>query len=128
MVITILVVDDDPVLIELYVHMSRFYGHEIVGVARNGGNAIKLFKSLPVKPDVIILDYKMPVKNGLQAMIELRAMGCESSIIFTTADRDIKERAISSGANGFIEKPFELEKLNEKIVAVMGKKIIRANS
>ena len=86
-------------------------GFQVIGIANNGDEAIEMFKNFEVKPDIIILDYRMPIKNGIDALIAILEIDKNSRIIFASADRTIKERAYLHGAIGFLDKPFTHKKL-----------------
>ena len=86
-------------------------GFQVLGIANNGDEAIKMFRSFPEKPDIIILDYRMPIKNGLDALKEILQIDHNSRVIFASADKTIKEEVYSYGAMEFLDKPFTHQKL-----------------
>ena len=88
--------------------MSEF---QVLGIANNGDEAITMFKSFEKRPDIIILDYRMPIKNGIDALNAILEIDRSSKIIFASADRTIKEDAYQQGAMGFLDKPFTSKKL-----------------
>lgn len=69
-------------------------------------------------PDVILLDWNMPVKNGLEFLTELRAMpsGNGPAVIFCTAEHDKEhvQQAIEGGADEYIMKPFDINDVEDK--------------
>jgi two-component system chemotaxis response regulator CheY len=86
-------------------------GYQVLGIANNGEEAIKMFSSFSEKPDIIILDYRMPIKNGMDALKEILEIDHNSKVIFASADRTIKEEVYAKGAMGFLDKPFTHQKL-----------------
>ena len=70
-----------------------------------------MFRSFKEKPDIIILDYRMPIKNGIDALKEILQIDNNSRIIFASADKTIKEEVYSYGAIEFLDKPFTVEPL-----------------
>ena len=86
-------------------------GYDVVGIASNGDEAVKMYKDFTEKPDIIILDYRMPIKNGIDALKEILQIDKESKVIFASADRTIKQEVYSCGALGFLNKPFSQKKL-----------------
>jgi two-component system chemotaxis response regulator CheY len=86
-------------------------GFQVLGFASNGDEAIDMFKKFQDKPDVIILDYRMPIKNGIDALKAILEIDGSSRIIFASADRTIEKRVYLHGAMGFLDKPFTHRKL-----------------
>ena len=82
-----------------------------MGIANNGDEAIDMFKNFEVKPDIIILDYRMPIKNGIDALKAILEIDRNSKIIFASADRTIEEEVYLHGAIGFLDKPITHKKL-----------------
>jgi len=116
--IKILIVEDDLSLQRLYEMMLITFGFEVVGKASNGKDAVELFLSLPLKPDIILMDHRMPLKNGIDASIEILKVNSQTKIIFTSADRSIANKALSIGVSSFIEKPFAITALHKEIERV----------
>lgn len=86
-------------------------GFQVLGIANNGEEAIKMFRSFTEKPDIIILDYRMPIKNGLDALKEILQIDNNSRVIFASADKTIKDEVYLNGAMEFLDKPFTHQKL-----------------
>ncbi|MCK4257242.1 response regulator [candidate division WOR-3 bacterium] len=121
----ILIVDDEPVLHELLKDIFKLYGHEVVGNAYDGVEALRIFRTLVLsykKPDVIIMDHRMPKKDGVETSAEMLEIDHSIKILFVSADESARQRALEIGAVDFIKKPFEIseilsaiEKLTEEI-------------
>lgn len=94
-------------------------GYKVIAKVRNGDEAIDLFKSLSTKPDIILMDHRMPIKNGIEATIELIKLNSNSKIIFISADNSVKKQALSIGAKKFIEKPFSIQQLHQEIKSIL---------
>ncbi|MBF9198276.1 response regulator [Microvirga terrestris] len=79
-------------------------GFEVVGEAANGQEAVEA--ALKVKPDVIVLDYAMPVRNGVEATREIRSRLPRTEVlIFTMHDsQDVIEDILAAGARGYLLK------------------------
>ena len=105
------IVDDDQSILKLLKILLQHNGFRVIGTAKNGQIAIDKFKALPEEPDVVLMDYRMPIMNGIEATIELLKISNHLKIIFATADNDIKEKAIAMGVYGVISKPFNMENL-----------------
>ena len=113
--ITIFIVEDDLSLQRLYEIMINTFGFEVVDKASNGKEAIEKFMSFSTKPDLILMDHRMPVKNGTDTAIELLKINSHTKILFASADNSIKERALEIGAISFIGKPFTVIQLKNEI-------------
>jgi DNA-binding NarL/FixJ family response regulator len=76
----------------------------IVAMAENGVQVIEL--ALSAHPDVMVLDISMPVVNGIETAIRVKAFGCPSKVLFLTVDEDpdLAEAAMSIGALGYVLK------------------------
>ncbi len=102
--IHILIVDDDPDILEI---MNLDLGDEpAFSVDTSGSSADALKKTKTNRYDVIITDWRMPVMNGTQLIQALRAEGCRSRIILYsghTLNADIRT-ALESGADHFIHR------------------------
>jgi YesN/AraC family two-component response regulator len=97
-------------------------GHEIVAKAYNGVEAVKIFHQFRNSPDLILMDHRMPKKDGLTAAREILSANNKSKIIFFSADYSIKEKALALGVKYFLEKPFQLDKLLDVIKKIISEK------
>lgn len=115
---TILVVEDDLSIQHLYKMMLEMEGFDVYS-ANNGEKAVNMFKSFSEKPNIILMDHRMPIKNGIDAAKEILAIDYTAKIIFASADTSIKNNALSIGAIKFIKKPFSLDYLIRSIKAIL---------
>jgi two-component system chemotaxis response regulator CheY len=86
-------------------------GHEVIGEAANGQEAVDQFQSL--KPEVMTLDITMPEKDGLAALKEIIAMDPQARIVMCSAlgqETKVLE-AIKAGAKDFVVKPFQPDRV-----------------
>jgi len=95
--------------------LLRASGFDVIGIAKNGKEAVEMYKNFPIKPDIIIMDHRMPIKNGIEASKEILSINSEAKIIFASADTTIKEIAESIGVLCFKSKPFSNERLIQNI-------------
>jgi CheY-like chemotaxis protein len=112
----ILVVDDDRAILRLYKLILEEIGFDTVECADNGREAIKRFKGNDKKPDLVIMDYRMPIMNGIDAMLRISEIEKSVKFIFASADDSVKESALSKGASAFLKKPFDIDKLHKLII------------
>ncbi len=90
-------------------------GHEIVGKALNGEQALELYKSINNAPDIILMDHRMPSKDGLETTKEILYINPHSKIIFISADDGVRENALKVGAVDFLQKPIDFKTLFKRI-------------
>lgn len=83
--------------------------------AQNGDEAVLAMKDSPA--DIAILDIKMPKKDGLETLKELKKVNPSSKIIIATGYKsvDIAQEALNLGASDYIVKPFDREKIKKVI-------------
>jgi len=106
-----MVVDDDRTMLKLYKILLAGVGDYSVEFFINGKDVVENYKKHLEKPKVIIMDYRMPVMNGLEAMKEILEIDRNTKIIFASADTTMKELSISKGATAFLSKPFIIQEL-----------------
>jgi len=85
-----------------------------------GEEAVSLYKQFVEKPSVIIMDHRMPVKNGIDALKEILNINDHAIVIFASADASVKKEALSLGAHSFKQKPFDIEYLISNIKKALG--------
>ena len=122
--VKIFIVDDDQSLQRLYTLILKEAGFKIVDTALNGKVAVEKYNNFKVKPDIILMDHRMPIKNGLDEMIEILSVNNHEKIIFASADITVKEEALSLGACAFLDKPFNIGRLLTTIQNVIKELVI----
>jgi response regulator NasT len=105
------VVAEDEVLIRMdLVEMLGEEGYAVVGQAGDGATAVDLAEQL--RPDLVILDVKMPVLDGIAAAEQIASQRIAPVVILTAfSQRDLVERARDAGAMAYLVKPFTKEHL-----------------
>jgi two-component system OmpR family response regulator len=114
----LLVVDDEPNILELLSASLRFAGFD-VATAADGQQALKLVESF--QPDLVVLDVMMPGIDGFEVMRRMRERQQLVPVLFLTA-RDATEDKIAGltlGGDDYITKPFSLEEVVARIRAVL---------
>jgi two-component system OmpR family response regulator len=114
----LLVVDDEPDIVELLSASLRFAGFD-VGTASSGQEALALAATF--RPDLVILDVMMPGLDGFSVLSRLRGEGHQVPVLFLTA-RDATEdkvRGLTTGADDYVTKPFSLSEVIARIGAVL---------
>jgi len=112
----VLIIEDDPVVAELVKESLKIAN--TVEVANDGADGSFLARSFEY--DIIILDYSLPKKNGLQICDEIRASGKRTPILFLSATGDVatKVLALEHGADDYMTKPFSLQELEARLKAI----------
>ena len=114
----LLVVDDEPNILELLSVSLRFSGFE-VHTASNGQQALTQARAL--KPDLLVLDVMMPELDGFEVVRRLRGEGSRAPVLFLTAKdgTEDKVRGLTLGGDDYVTKPFSLEEVVARIRAVL---------
>lgn len=112
----ILVVDDDPPVIELLRDYFVDAGYRVEG-ALNGGDALMLIQQH--RPDMVLLDLYMPGMAGVEVLGRIRTLDPTIPVIIATASRDLAlaQRTLKMGAVDYITKPFDFAYLARAVAA-----------
>ena len=97
-------------------------GHTVIGVASDGEEAVRKYRDMKEKPVIIIMDQRMPVKDGVSATQEILKINPTATIFFGSADLHIEKEARAAGAKGFLLKPFRIEELLSAIKEIVSSK------
>lgn len=111
----VLVAEDDPLIALGLVERLRSLGHEPIGPARDGEEAIALANEDP--PDLYLFDIEMPKVDGLDAATQLAAAGLRRPVVVVTGvdDPGLIERSIASGVSAYLTKPVDSRELHAAI-------------
>jgi two-component system, response regulator PdtaR len=107
----VLVAEDDPLIARGLAERLRSLGHDPVGPASDGAQAIELAHASP--PDLYLFDIEMPNLDGLQAATQLAADGLRRPVVVVTGvdDPSLIERSIMSGVSAYLTKPVDTREL-----------------
>ncbi|KAF0968314.1 putative transcriptional regulatory protein pdtaR [Gordonia sp. YY1] len=101
----VLVAEDDSLIRMDLIEMLREEGYDVVGEAPNGQVAVELTESL--RPDLVIMDIKMPIRDGIDAATEIAEKRLAPVVMLTAfSQRDFIEKARDAGAMAYLVKPF----------------------
>ena len=114
----VLVVDDEPNIVELLTVSLKFQGFE-VATATSGLQALEVAPEF--KPDAFILDVMMPGMAGFELLPKLRALGFEGPVLFLTAKDAVEHRihGLTIGADDYVTKPFSLEEVITRLRVIL---------
>jgi two-component system chemotaxis response regulator CheY len=112
-----LVVDDSRAMRRILGGMLRQFGFEVVEAA-NGSEALDLLERLP-RPDLVLVDWNMPVMNGLEFIQHVRArkqfQGLPLMMVTTETETERVQTALAAGANEYVMKPFDQRVIADKL-------------
>lgn len=110
---TVMIVDDEPLIREGLQTLIDWqaYGYTVVCSAKNGSEALEYYHKK--RPDLIIIDIRMPVKSGLEVIKHIRLNDVDTQFIILTGHADFQyaKQALSSKVAGYLLKPLEEEEL-----------------
>ena len=107
--LTILVVDDEPLIRWSLRHGLARRGHQVTEAADAAG-ALTVLSVDPGRFDAVILDYRLPDRQDLTLLTEIRRLASRANVWMMTAfgDEPMRAEAFTLGARGVIDKPFQV--------------------
>ncbi len=116
---TVLIADDEPITRMDLADMLTELGFTVAGQAADGFDAVEFCRSHT--PDVVLMDVKMPIFDGLSAAETILAEGLAGCVVLLTAfsDRDLIDRAAQAGVTGYLVKPIRQQDLLPAIEVAM---------
>jgi len=119
MMTRILIVEDDPLVLELHRQfVSTMEGFTVAGTATGGSQALEFLENNPV--DCLLLDIFMPDFDGLELLKRMRERAVDTDVIIISAanEGDKVKEALRLGAFGYLLKPFRYERLRSMLCAL----------
>ena len=116
----ILIVDDAAFMRMMIRDILTKNGYEVVAEAANGVEAVELYKSH--QPDLVTMDITMPEMDGIEAVKQIKAVNPAAKVIMCSAmgQQSMVMDAIKAGANDFIVKPFQADRVLEAVKKIVG--------
>lgn len=120
-----LAVDDEPAVLSAYELVLS--DHYTVHLAESGEEALELLKRVPVH--VVLLDLKLPGMDGIEVLRCIRKEKPDLPVIIVSgkSDHEAAKEAANLGVAGYLDKPYNVEELHEKIETALGRVIITRN-
>jgi CheY-like chemotaxis protein len=115
----ILFADDDPACLDVGVKILQKLGYKVLD-ARDGQEAIEVFLNSQSEVNLVILDMKMPY-NGGTTFSKLKKINANVKVLIASGyseDQQIREM-MEHGCSGFIQKPYSINALSQKIMTVL---------
>lgn len=118
--IRVLIAEDEFLVSEEIARTVRRIGFEVVGEAADGGEAVEMVCDL--RPDVVLMDIKMPVVDGLMAAVHIQAC-CPTPVVLLTAYEtpELIARACQTGISGYLTKPPNAAEIGRTIAIAMAR-------
>src|SRR5216684_5226988 len=118
---SVLIIDDEPVIRESLLTLLELEGYRVQAAA-DGEEGLALMASDPF--DVVLLDFALPGRNGLEILADIRDRDPSLAIILITAFGTVENavKAMQGGASNFIQKPWDNEKLLADVHAAVAKR------
>lgn len=113
--VRILVVEDDPDQRFVVETLLKHEGYTVM-TAEDGFHALECI--IAEEPDIIVLDFLMPILDGYDVLAEVRAQSPRTPVIVLSGAPDAKERAQALGASACLAKPFDVNDLLATVAAV----------
>jgi len=120
---TILLIDDEKMILDVGCELLEELGYTVLS-ALSGRQAIDIFQKNSDKIDLIIMDMIMPGMNGGETFDRLRNINSNIKVLLSSgySVNGQATKILRRGCDGFIQKPFNLNQLAEKIGKIMGKR------
>ena len=117
---TFLLIDDEPMVTDVCELMLRELGHRVLK-AYSGSEGIKIYEANRERIDLIISDYNMPGMNGQEVVEKLRIINQGVKVLLSSGGISVphEDDAIIRGFNGFLQKPYSLDTLSDKIAEIL---------
>ncbi len=121
---TVLVVEDEEMLLDVSRQMLMAIGYEVM-VARTGKEAIDIYDKKKDDIDMVILDMVMPDMSGGEAYDRLKEVKPDIKVLLSSGYglEDEARQTLARGCNGFIQKPFSIKQLSEKIRDILDDRV-----
>ena len=115
------IVEDEKDLVTIYERIFSKWGIFICFIAFDGLEAVKKFIECTPKPHVVLMDYRLPVMNGVEATKEILKTDPDVRIVFLSADAGVKDEAMRAGAFIFLIKPAGIKDIVGAVESAFGK-------
>jgi len=117
---TVLVVDDEKTVRLVVSRMLKRLGYEVL-IAADGREAVEIFSGQPAEIGCVIVDLAMAGMDGQQTFLALRQIRPDACILLASGfdEEEVSRRFTGQGFAGFIQKPFSVETLKQKLNEIL---------
>ncbi|SMF51868.1 response regulator [Pseudobacteriovorax antillogorgiicola] len=115
---SVLIIDDDEDIRTIFTQILKSEGYDVYD-AIDGLDTVQTLDV--IKPDILLLDLKMPRMDGFEALTHIRSAGFQEPIIIITGLNgvDVEDKALELGANAFLRKPVRPDDLKMEVKACL---------
>ncbi|MHA1211546.1 MAG: response regulator [Candidatus Heimdallarchaeota archaeon] len=113
----IMIAEDDPKIRSLFKQILLSKGYDTV-VATDGEQAVRIYDSLKEKPDIIIVDFRMPKLNGLEVTKEILQRDPTMSILMITGDPQVNHNTCVKNGIRYKSKPVRMDEFLQEIRSI----------
>ncbi len=118
---SVAVVDDEPMLVRTYELLLKRRQIPIAFSAYDGHEAIEKFRNASPRPDVVLVDNRLPSMSGIDVMRAILAIEPDTKVIFISGDEAVKQDSFDAGAAVFLKKPTPIKEITETINSLLEK-------
>jgi DNA-binding NtrC family response regulator len=115
-----MIVDDESTIRQLLTIILEDMGHEVVDQCGDGEEALERYLETDEKPDLMIIDHRMPRMSGVELTERIIEMDPDQNILFLTADESVRGSVLEMGVDNFLEKPADIDTIRESIRKALG--------
>jgi DNA-binding response OmpR family regulator len=116
---SVAVVDDEPQLVRTYELLFKRRQIPMAFYAYDGHEAIEKFKSASPRPEVVIVDNRLPSMSGVEVVKALLAIEPGTKIIFISGDESARQESLDAGAKVFMKKPTPINEITRTINSLL---------
>ena len=116
---SVAIVDDERNLVRTYELLLKHRHIPISFMAYDADDAIEKFRKADPKPKVVIIDYRLPHKTGIDVMRAIVADAPGTKIIFISGDEEARKGSLEAGADLFLKKPARIKDITDSINALL---------
>ena len=118
MPLRVIIVDDSPITRIMIRDMLESFDHQVVAETETLADTVKAY--LTYKPDLVTLDLSLTKENGLTILKALREADPRAKVLIVSGNSQnkVREQIVTSGAAGFLSKPFDCDELMKAVKAI----------
>jgi DNA-binding NtrC family response regulator len=116
---SVAIVDDEAGVVRTYELLFNRRKIPISFMAFDGPEAIEKFRNADPRPEVMIIDYRLPSMSGLDVMKDVLAVEPGTKIIFVSGDDSIRKESTDAGAAIFLKKPADIKTITDTVTHLL---------